>query len=114
MRGWDLRRISDRTVRFAFTAILLSLVAGCGGGGGNSGGSTQPPPPTITSVSVSCLSSVLPTGQTNQCSATVSGTGNYNSSVSWSVGGTAGGNGTLGTISARSEEHTSELQSLRH
>lgn len=63
---------------------LLSLgafcVAGCGGG-------SAPPPvsPTITSVSVSCAAASLQTGQTSQCSATVSGTGSYSSGVLWSA-----------------------------
>ena len=56
------------------------------------------PASTITSVIVSCSTVSVPTGQTNQCSATVSGTGSYNSAVNWSVNNISGGNSTIGTI----------------
>ena len=49
------------------------------------GGGQETVPPTITSVSVSCTPSDIQTGQTSQCSATVSGSGSYNSSVTWSA-----------------------------
>ncbi|HMG87892.1 MAG TPA: hypothetical protein VK574_19315 [Terracidiphilus sp.] len=70
--------------------ILLSLMllgslclAGCGG---ITRTTTPPPPsPTITSVTVSCAAASLQPGQTSQCSATVSGTGGYSSSVTWSA-----------------------------
>jgi len=57
-------------------------------------------PPTITSVTVSCNPTSVQTGQTSQCTATVAGTGNYNSAVTWSVSSVAGGNAIVGTISA--------------
>jgi len=57
-------------------------------------------PPTITSVSVSCNPASVATGQTSQCTATVTGTGNYSSAVNWSVNSVQGGNSTLGTISS--------------
>lgn len=59
------------------------FIAGCGGGGGG----TQSPP-TITSVSASCNPTSLQAGQTAQtshCTATVTGTGSYSSTVSWSA-----------------------------
>ena len=70
------------------TLLALSLlgslcVAGCGGS--SSGGSTTTASPTITSVSVSCTPTSIQTGQTSQCSATVSGTGSYSSGVTWSA-----------------------------
>jgi len=50
--------------------------------------------PTITSVSVSCVPVSIQTGQTSQCSATVSGTGSYSPTVTWSaVSGTITGTG---------------------
>jgi len=55
--------------------------------------------PTITSVSVSCNPTSVQVGQTSQCTATVTGTGNYSSAVNWSVAGVQGGNSTVGTIS---------------
>ena len=79
-----------RKASLAVFCLGTSCFVGCGGGGGSS---TPPPPsPTITSVSVTCASSSVQTGQTSQCSATVSGTGSYNSSVTWSA--------TSGTISS--------------
>jgi uncharacterized repeat protein (TIGR03803 family) len=61
---------------------------------------TAAEPPAITSVAVSCIMVSVPIGQSDQCSAIVSGTGSFNSSVSWSVDGISGGNSTFGTISA--------------
>jgi hypothetical protein len=69
--------------------VFLSL-SGCGGVTKNT--TTPPPSPTITSVTVSCAAASLQTGQTSQCSATVSGTGSYSSSVTWTA--------TSGTISS--------------
>jgi streptogramin lyase len=63
------------------TVSCFVLVA-CGGGGGSS---TTPSQPTITAVNVSCTPASIQTGQTSKCSATVSGTGSYNSAVSWTV-----------------------------
>jgi hypothetical protein len=55
---------------------------GCGSssstGGGGGGG-------TITSVATSCFNTVLQAGQSDQCFATVHGTGNFDSSVKWTA-----------------------------
>jgi Bacterial Ig-like domain (group 2) len=75
----------------------LAFVAGCGGGGGG-GGSTSTPT-AITAVTASCNPTSVLTGQTSQCTATVTGTGSYNSAVTWSVSGVQGGNSTVGSIS---------------
>ena len=68
---------------------LMSLatlcVAGCGTTYTTTTTKTPPPSPTITSVAVTCAASTLQPGQTSQCSATVSGTGNYSSAVSWTA-----------------------------
>jgi len=56
--------------------------------------------PTITAVTVSCTPTSVTTSTTSQCSANVTGTGNFASTVTWSVGGIAGGNSTLGTITS--------------
>jgi uncharacterized repeat protein (TIGR03803 family) len=77
--------------------IPLLFASACGGGGANGG--TPPASPTITSVKVTCASTTVPTGQTSQCSATVSGTGNYSSGITWAVNGTSGGSNTVGTVS---------------
>jgi uncharacterized repeat protein (TIGR03803 family) len=98
-------RLRSRISRLVLANFILAalvgcdVLVGCGGGGGNSGGGNPPPPPTVTSVNISCPSGVVQTGQTNQCAATVAGTGSYNSSVSWSVSGTTDGSSTVGTVS---------------
>lgn len=47
----------------------------------------QPQPPTITSVQVACNPSTVTVNATSQCTATVKGTGNYSSAVTWSASG---------------------------
>jgi hypothetical protein len=91
--------------------ILGSLaLAGCGMSG--TPASTAPPQtPTITSVSVSCTASSIQPGQTNQCSATVTGTGSYSSGVTWSaVSGTVSNSGLY---SAPSTAPTSGSDSVK-
>jgi hypothetical protein len=75
-------------------AIILAVVwvAGCsstGQGGGN-------PPPQIV-VTIAPLTATVIAGQMQQFTATVTGTSN--TSVTWAVNGTTGGNATVGTIS---------------
>ncbi len=53
--------------------------------------------PTAVSITVSPTSASLNTGQTQQFTASVSGTSN--TAVSWSVDGVAGGNTSVGTVS---------------
>ncbi len=65
--------------------------AACGGNGG--GGSSS-----VTGVSVSCSPSTVGSGGTSQCSAVVTGTGNFSSSVTWSS--TAGSISTAGLLTA--------------
>ncbi len=79
-------------------ALLLGLagvflMAACGGGNGSG-----PTSSTITSVSVSCSPTTVTSGQTSQCSATVSGTGNFSMAVVWSSSaGTISSSGLLTT-----------------
>jgi Protein of unknown function (DUF3443) len=61
-------------------------MAACGSSGNGSGSSS------IMSVTVSCSPSTIIFGQTSQCSATVMGTGNFSSGVTWTA--------SAGTISA--------------
>ncbi len=85
----------------AATAILgLGVCLGTSGCGG--GSAVSPPPnPTITSVSISPPGpTTLAVNQTQQYTATVSGTGSFSSSVVWFVDGYVGGNSTVGTISS--------------
>jgi Cellulase (glycosyl hydrolase family 5) len=53
--------------------------------------------PAASGISISPATAVVPAGNTQQFSATVTGT--TNSLVSWKVNGTLGGNSTVGTIS---------------
>ena len=57
------------------------LMAACGGGDSGDGGN----PSGITSVSVTCAPSIVASGQTSTCSATVSGTGPFSPAVTWSA-----------------------------
>ncbi len=93
---------SSRLIAASYLAIALYLtLTGCGGGASSGSGTTPPPASaTVTSVTVSCSPTSVQTGQTSQCSATVAGTGAFDSSVTWSVNSVAGGNSTVGTISA--------------
>ncbi|HUI83297.1 MAG TPA: DUF3443 domain-containing protein [Candidatus Binatia bacterium] len=64
-------------------ALLFALgnvlwMAACGSSGGGGGG-------TVTSINVSCSPSTVTSGGTSQCSATVSGTGNFSTAVRWSA-----------------------------
>jgi len=72
-----------RLVVFILVALTLAVYVSCGGGGG--GNNVSPSPPTIASVSVSCNPTSVQTGQTSQCTATVTGTGSYSSAVTWSA-----------------------------
>ena len=82
-------------------AILIAT-SGCGGAkSSSSSGSPNPSPnpmPASISVSISPASATVAAGGTAQFSATVSGTSN--TAVTWSVDGVAGGNSSVGTISA--------------
>ncbi len=59
-----------------------------------------PAPPTITGVTVTPNPATATIGTTQQFSATVSGTGSYNMSVTWSVTGPSGWTGSVGSISS--------------
>jgi hypothetical protein len=67
-------------------ALLAGLALGCGGGGSTSGGQS-----TITGVSVAVSPAAILVSQTAQATATVSGTGNYSSAVTWSVNPSSAG-----------------------
>jgi hypothetical protein len=56
----------------------------------------NPTGPSITSVNISCSPSILQSAQTSQCSAMVSGSGGFDTSVTWSVSsGTISSSGLL-------------------
>src|SRR5271156_221997 len=72
--------------------IVCSGLAACGG---NYGNETTSVTTEITSVSVTCAQSSITTNQTSVCTQTVNGTGNYVSSVTWSVSPTS-----IGSVSS--------------
>ena len=74
--------------------ILFSIQIGCGTSKG-SGGKNPPP---VVAVGLSAASPDVRLGSTDQVTATVTGSSNQN--VSWFVNAIAGGNATVGTISA--------------
>jgi hypothetical protein len=111
------RKLSNKKLHFACAFLLgvpLLFATACGGGSGSGGGGGSSP--TITSVSVSCNPTTIQTGQTSQCSATVSGTGSYSSAVTWSAtGGTVTSAGVFtpsasgtATITATSSQDTTK------
>jgi Protein of unknown function (DUF3443) len=54
--------------------------AACGGSGGSNNNNS-----TVTSVMASCSPTTITSNQTSQCTANVSGTGNFMSTVNWSA-----------------------------
>ena len=81
----------------AAAAAISVLAFGCGGGGG--GGTVGPPPPQPqVQVTVTPKSGSVILGNAANFSASVSHT--TDQVVSWSVNGVAGGNATVGTITA--------------
>ena len=90
------RRLASARVILMLT--LCAAVVSCGGssspGGGGGGG-------TVTSVAASCFNTILQAGQTDQCSATVQGTGSFDNSVTWtSSAGSISGVGLFSDASA--------------
>ncbi len=70
--------------RFGFAILLFFLALSTACGGGSNGGVTTTGP-TVTSVTASCSPATVQAGQMSQCTATVSGTGTYNTAVTWSA-----------------------------
>src|SRR5579875_2557484 len=110
LHGWITRCGSAHGIRcggwmrrnwLVLWAIVQGFtVCGCGTAGGSASGSTPPPnPPPAVSVTVTPASASLFLGQTQQFTATVSGSSNP--AVNWSVNGVAGGNSVVGTITAQ-------------
>ncbi len=104
-----------RVATSILVALTLATLVSCGGGVG--GGGNHVPGPTITSVSVTCSPASIQTGQTSQCTATVTGTGSYSSAVTWSASAgtinssglfTASSNASTVTVTATSVQDTSK------
>jgi Protein of unknown function (DUF3443) len=91
MDGSFLSSLGEGLRSLALILMLFALfgMAACGGGSGSS--------TSITAVTISCTPTSLQSGQTSQCTATVTGTGtNFNTAVSWgSSAGTINGNGVF-------------------
>lgn len=89
---------SVKRIRIAAIATLVLLATGCSGLTSKSGSSTPTTPPEdgVVGVTVAPTTAMVRAGATQSFTATV--TGNANTSVTWSVNGTAGGNATNGTI----------------
>src|SRR5947208_12790864 len=73
--------------------LICFWLTSCGGGSSHSSSSVS------TAVHVSPSTATVATNTTQQFTVTV--TGITNTTVNWSVNGTAGGNSTVGTITAR-------------
>ncbi|MBS1853602.1 MAG: hypothetical protein JST79_22105 [Acidobacteria bacterium] len=81
-------------------ATVLSGLVACGGGSSNGGGGTPPPPPPPNvTIAVAPKSYNLVSPQTLQFTATLTGDTQHQGAT-WKVDGVAGGNSTVGTISA--------------
>src|SRR5271166_6176021 len=78
-----------------YLAVSFLGLIGCGGGGG---GSQQIAPGSVTSVTVTPGTGQLRTGDSLTFTAQVEGTGQFSTSVTWSVNGINGGNSSNGTI----------------
>jgi hypothetical protein len=95
---------SKISIKYAFAAAWLALLVGCGGGGGSSDrtpappNNPNPPPADPIGVTVSPATAEVDLGDVMQFTATVTNTSN--SAVAWQVNDIAGGNATVGTISA--------------
>jgi hypothetical protein len=86
----------ENRLRHLATGVFLAVIwtAGCVG-------TTRPvATPTVTSVTVTCAPASVQVNKTSQCSASVLGTENFSTAVTWSVNGVAGGNSTVGTITS--------------
>lgn len=87
-----------RLILLASICTASAVIGGCAGGSAPSGGQASPTPSGPTSVTVSPPSASLGPSQQATFTASVQGTGNFNSTVEWMVDGTLGGNTDAGTI----------------
>jgi uncharacterized protein (DUF1800 family) len=83
-----------RRIAFLALTLLVVMTAGCGGGSST----PSSPPAPAPQVSVSPNNAAVRVDETQQFTAIA--TGVTNPTIVWSVNGTAGGNATVGTISA--------------
>lgn len=78
-------------------SAACALVLGCGGGGSGDTGPVQTGP-TITGVTMTPTAATVTIGATQSFTATVSGTGAFNSAVTWMVATPSGWTGSAGSI----------------
>lgn len=86
---------------------LIFLLPGCGGGSNDV--QPPPPPPRINSVTISGGGDRVGANGELWFNVAVTGTGSFNSAVTWSVNEVGGGNTTLGTISNTGYYHAPEM-----
>ncbi len=67
-----------RALVFILSCSVLLGITACGGGGSSNTG-------TITAVTISCAPTSIQSGQTSQCTATVTGTGTFITTVTWTA-----------------------------
>ena len=77
-------------------SAVYALVLGCGGGGG--GTITPPPNNAITGVTLTPAMPMVTIGTTVQFTATVQGTGTFNTAVTWLVTGPTGWTLSAGSV----------------
>ena len=103
-----------RTLGLILVLGSLIFLAACGGSSSSSN-----PASTITGVTVGCSPSTLQSGQNSQCTATVTGTGSFSNTVTWTASaGTINANGlftaptvvasTLVTVTATSTQDSTK------
>lgn len=90
-RREELPDVAVRAVGILFTALLA---AACGGGGNGSVRNLV----SGVRITISPIAASVPAGETQQFTATVTGT--TNTAVAWSVNEIAGGDATVGTITS--------------
>lgn len=86
--------------RSVFLLLLPFVLIGCGSGGSGFQSNASPSPPQIISVIVNPQTAQVLTGSSQAFTVAVTGSGTYDSSVTWSINGVVGGNATYGTIIA--------------
>jgi len=86
--------VNHRLLYALLAGVTPLLASACGGGSSSQSASSS----SISSVSVSCTPSAVPAQTTSQCKATVQGTGNFSSAVTWSA--SAGAINTAGLFTA--------------
>ncbi len=76
-------------IKLSVGILFVLILAGCSAGGGSASKPIPPPAPTptITSIAVLPATITVSTNSTQQFQSTVTGTGNFSTTVNWSVAG---------------------------